>query len=98
MDWFANSSLTGIGLLWIVVHLLGLLAAWMVRMHTGKRFEALMQVGFFTCLVAVSLTTVVGHFCCLHMWPLSALTLASMIVLAIVDFGVAESHTFSLER
>ena len=91
MELFSDSSLTLVGILWIAVHLLGLLAAWMVRMHAGKRLEALMQAGFFTCLVAVSLTTVVGHSCCLAMWPLSGLTLAVMIVLSVVDLGVPRS-------
>lgn len=98
MDLYWNNSLTGIGFLWIVVHLLGLLTAWMVRMHTGRRFEAMLQGGFFTCLIVVSLTTVVGHFYCLQMWPLSALTLALMIVLAIVDLGVQRPSAIRLER
>ncbi len=88
-------GLTGIGLLWIAVHLLGFFAVWMVRIHADKWFA---QLGFFLSLLAVAMTTVVGHLCCLEMWPLSAVTLALMVVLAIVDLGTAEVEAFTLER
>jgi len=90
-----TANFTAISVLWIAVHFLGFFAAWMVRMHAGKLFA---QLGFFMSLLAVAMTTVVGHLCCLEMWPLSAVTLALMIVLAIVDFGIADSATVSLER
>ena len=87
---------TGISLLWIAIHLLGLFAAWMVRMPSGQRYEVFVQGGYFTALLAVAVTTVVGHLCCLEIWPLSAVTLAVMIVLAIADLGI-ESDAFPLE-
>jgi len=94
---FSELGLTGIGTLWITIHLLGLLAAWLVRTHDGRRYELLVQSGFFTSLLAVAVTTVIGHVCCLRMWPLSAVTLALMIVLAISDLGVADAEGFTLE-
>lgn len=90
---FSDLGLTGVGTLWISVHLLGILAAWMVRIHEGKRFELFLKGGFFTSLLAVAVTTVIGHVCCLEMWPLSAVTLALMIVLAIADLGAADLGT-----
>jgi hypothetical protein len=90
-------GLTGIGTLWIAIHLFGLLAAWLVRTHDGRRYELLIQGGFFTSLLAVAVTTVIGHVCCLEMWPLSAITLALMIVLAIADLGAADAKAFTLE-
>lgn len=95
---FSDFGLTGIGSLWIAIHLLGLLAAWMVQMHGGKRYGLFVQGGFFTSLLAVAVTTVVGHVCCLEMWPLSAITMALMIVMAIADLGAADSEAFTLER
>lgn len=97
MDYLSQLGFTGIGSLWIAIHLLGLLTAWMVRLHAGKRFEVFVQGGFFSLLLAVAITTVVGQLCCLEMWPLSAVTLALMIVLAIVDLGHAESAKMTFE-
>ena len=97
MDYFSDSGVTGIGSLWIAIHLLGLLTAWLVRLHAGRRFEALVQGGFFTALLAMAITTVIGQLCCLQMWPMSAITLALMIVLAIVDLRSDESAALSME-
>jgi len=81
------SFLTGLYAVWVTVHLLGLATAWLVRMHSGGRGELLTQFGFFACLPLIATATVVGQNLCLAFWPLSACTLAVMIVLAIVDFG-----------
>jgi len=78
-------------LAWIAVHLLGIVASVMVRMHLGGRFEGLVQAGFLVCLIAVGLTTVIGYHDCLQMWPLSAVTLSAMIVTSVVDFDTTHS-------
>ncbi len=93
----SDFGLTTIGLLWIAIHLLGIFAAWMVRMPAGRRYAILVQGGFFTSLLAVAITTMIGHVCCLEMWPLSAVTLALMIVLAIADLGIEDSSAFPLD-
>lgn len=80
---------TGFGLAWIAVHLLGIVASVMVRMHLGGRFEGLVQAGFLACLMAIGLTTVVGYHECLQIWPLSAVALTLMIVMAVVDFNTS---------
>jgi len=98
MDTYSTIGVTGFGLLWIAIHLLGLAAAWMVRLPAGRRYEVLVQGGFFASLLAVAMTTVVGQLYCLEMWPLSAGTLALMVVLAIADLGAAEPSAFPLER
>jgi len=82
---------TGFGLAWIAVHVLGIVASALVRMHLGGRFESLVQAGFLVCLLAIGLTTVIGYHECLQMWPLSAVTLALMIVMAVVDFNTGHS-------
>lgn len=97
MENIFDSGWTGIGLLWIAVHLAGLLTSWLVRMHAGRRYELFAQGGFFTALLAVAVTTVIGHLCCLTIWPLSAVTLAVMVVLAIGDLGTHESQVSGLE-
>ncbi len=88
---------TGFGLAWIAVHVLGIVAAALVRMHFGGRFEGLVQAGFPVCLIAVGLATVVGYHECLQMWPLSAVTLALMIVMAVVDFNTGHAAPANLE-
>lgn len=93
----AGLGFNGSTLLWITIHFVGLIAAWMVRMPAGRRYEVLVQGSFFTALLAVAMTTVVGHWCCLEMWPLSAVTLALMIVLAIVELGSPDTGSISIE-
>ena len=71
---------------WITIHLIGLVAAWGLRMHCGGRFESLTQACFLFSLLLISLTTLVGHVCSFELWHLSAATLAMMILLSVVDF------------
>jgi len=73
---------------WIAVHLLGLMASWLVRIYSGSRHESLTQGFFLVCLAAVALATVVGHYWCLSMWPLSAGLLSVMIVIPILGSDV----------
>ena len=89
--------LTGLQAAWILVHFLGLAAAWMVRIHAHRRSEGLAQLAFFACMPVVALATVVGQQLCLTIWPLSAATLAVMIVLATADFSPRRSAMASFE-
>lgn len=84
-------SLTGLQASWIILHFVGLAAAWVVRMHAGRRREGLAQIVFLFCLPLIALATVVGQHLCLTMWPLSAATLAVMIVLATADLSSRRS-------
>lgn len=81
------SLATGLPAIWIGLHLVGLAAAWSVRLHAGRRREELSQLGFFACLPLVASATVVGQQLCLSAWPFSAGTLAVMIVLATADLS-----------
>jgi len=78
---------TGLPAIWVGVHLVGLAAAWLVRLHAGRRREGLAQLGFLACLPVIGSATVVGQQMCLTIWPLSAATLAMMIVLATADLS-----------
>ena len=91
------SFLTAVYAVWISVHLLGLTAAWLVRTKSGRRGEGLAQLGFLACLPLIAMATVVGQHLCLAFWPLSAGTLAVMIVMAIADFGPRSSALAVLE-
>lgn len=89
--YFLMTFLTGLQAAWILIHFIGLTAAWVVRMHFGHRSEGLAQVVFLGCLPLIALATVVGQQLCLSIWPLSAATLATMIVLATADFSSRRS-------
>ena len=73
-------------LVWLAIHLSGIAATLLVRMQLGRRYEGLAQLGFLFSLTGVALSTVVGYHACQQMWSLSAVTLAVMIVMAVVDF------------
>jgi hypothetical protein len=77
----------GLPTIWISLHVVGLAAAWLVRLHASRRREGLTQLGFFACLPLIASATVVGQQMCLTIWPLSAGTLAVMIVLATADLS-----------
>jgi hypothetical protein len=87
----------GLQAAWILIHFVGLTAAWMVRMHSGRRSEGLAQFMFLACMPVIALATVVGQQLCLMIWPLSAATLAVMIVLATADFSSRRSAMAALE-
>ena len=81
------SFFAGFYAVWISIHVLGLLSAWLVRMYAGHRLEGLVCLTFLGCMPLIAGATVVGQHVCLTLWPLSACTLAVMIVTATVDFG-----------
>ena len=91
------SYFTGFGLVWIAIHLLGIAATLLVRMQFGNRYEGLSQVGFLLCLPTIAITTVVGYLLCMEMWPLSAITLCLMIVMAVFDLGNTDSFHANME-
>ncbi len=91
------SYFTGFGLVWIAIHVLGIAATWLVRMQFGNRYDGLAQLGFLLCLPTIAVTTVVGYHFCMEMWPLSAITLCLMIVMAVLDLGEANSLHANME-
>jgi hypothetical protein len=93
----AMSYITGFGLVWIAIHVLGIAATWLVRMQFGNRYEGLAQLGFLICLPTIAITTVVGYLFCMEMWPLSAITLCLMIVMAVFDLGESNSLHANIE-
>jgi len=72
---------------WIAIHVVGLLMAWLARLHADSETRWVAQAGFFLFLPIVAVLTIAGQFLCVDGWLLSAITLTAMIVMAIVDFG-----------
>ncbi len=66
-------------------------------MRFGGRFEGLVQCGYLFSLTLVALTTLFGYYVCFQMWPLSAVILSLMIVMAILDLGSGRSMPANLE-
>ena len=91
------SYLTGLGLAWIAIHLLGIAVTLLVRLQQGARFEGFAQAGFLLCLPMIAITTVVGYHFCMEMWPVSAITLCLMIVMAVFDLGSPNSFGANME-
>lgn len=85
-------------ILWVAIHLVGLVTAWMVRKEAVSLRHRFAQNSFFACLPIVALITVVGQVMCLTTWPLSAATLGVMIVTAVADFGPRHPQTRVSER
>jgi hypothetical protein len=52
---------------------------------------------FLACMPLIALATVIGQQLCLMIWPLSAATLAMMIVLATADFSSRRSAVAAIE-
>ena len=71
---------------WVALHILGLTAAFLVRVYHGARAESLLQALFLTCLAGVALATLAGERFAWPMWTLSAATMTTMIVVAVADF------------
>lgn len=88
---------TSFALVWITVHLVGVATTLLVRMHLGGRYEGLVQRCFLLSLTGVALSTAIGYHTCQQIWSLSAATLASMIIMAVVDFGPERSVATNLE-
>lgn len=72
---------------WFAIHLIGLSAAFSLRICCGSRIEGALQAVYLVALAGVAVAALAGrHFC----WPLgawSAAALAVMIVAAVADGG-----------
>ena len=82
---------------WIGLHILGLTAVWMVRIHAGLKSEGLAHALFLASFCSIVLATVVELGCDSTNWTFSAGTLAIMIVVAVVDFSPQKGHKIQLE-
>ena len=72
---------------WVAIHLLGLTAAFLVRVYAGTAAEAPLQ-GLFLCgLAGVAVATLAGEHFAWSLWTLSATTMSTMIVIAVADFS-----------
>jgi hypothetical protein len=83
---------------WIILQLLGIAAAWMVRIQTGMKMECLAEGLFLFCFALIALATIAGHQYSSSMWILSATTLSIMIVTVVLDFSTTETRDSNVSR
>jgi hypothetical protein len=72
---------------WAAIHLVGLIAAFLVRAYAGTIAESLLQGLFLLGLAGVAVATIAGEQFSWPLWTLSAATMSLMIVVVVADFG-----------
>jgi hypothetical protein len=72
---------------WAAIHLLGLIAAFLVRAYAGSAAETLLQHLFLCGLAGVAVATLAGEQFNWPLWTLSGVTMAIMIVVVVADSG-----------
>jgi hypothetical protein len=72
---------------WAAVHLIGLIAAFLVRAYAGSVAEWPLQGVFLCGLAGVGVATIAGEQFSWPLWTLSGATMAVMIVVVVADFG-----------
>jgi hypothetical protein len=70
---------------WLVIHALALALAWGTRVANGSRMEVAMQLAFFAAMAAVGGAALVGRHIDIEIWPVSAVTLMAMVLMAVID-------------
>ena len=71
----------------IIVHVLGIVSAWMVRIHAGSVRQALYQRVFLIFLGLVTIATIAASTAAPHHWLVSGTTLSLMVLTAVWDFS-----------
>ena len=91
-----ESASAGIVVGWLVLHALALALAWGTRVASGSRMEFAMQMTFFVVMAAIGGAALVGQRVDIEIWPVSAVILMAMVLMAVIDFRrVGESTPVS---
>ena len=81
-----ESASAGIIVGWFVLHALALALAWGTRLAAGSRIEFLMQLTFLAVMAAIGGAALVGQRVDIEIWPVSAVVLMVMVLMAVIDF------------
>lgn len=68
---------------WAVVHGLGCLAAWALRLRLSQHWEAAAMSLFSVCLLAIAWLTICSFFVDAFRWVFSGATLGAMLIAAV---------------
>ena len=80
-----ESASAGVVVGWLVLHALALALAWGTRVATGSRMEFAMQLAFFVVMAAIGGAAMVGQRVDVEIWPVSAVILMVMVLMAVID-------------
>ncbi len=70
-------------LAWALVHGLGCMAAWSLRLRLGQQWESAAHALFSVCLVAIAWLTICSFFVDAFRWVFSGATLGVMLIAAV---------------
>jgi len=70
---------------WVAIHVIGLLAACLLRIYAGTSAESPLQLLYLVGLAGVAVATLAGQQFAWSPWTFSAATMSLMIVVAIAD-------------
>ena len=70
-----------------VIHVLGILSAWLVRIQAGSAHQTLCQRVFFLFFCLVGLATIAATSVAPHHWLISGATLSLMVLTVVWDFS-----------
>jgi hypothetical protein len=91
-----ESASAGVVVGWLVLHALALALAWATRITTGSRMEYVMQLAFLVVMAAIGVAALVGQRVDIEVWPVSAVILMVMVLMAVIDLRrVGESTAIS---
>jgi hypothetical protein len=80
-----ESASAGVIVGWLVLHALALVSAWGTRVATGSRMESALQLAFLISMAAIGCAALVGQQIDIEIWPVSAVTLMGMVLMAVID-------------
>jgi uncharacterized membrane protein len=80
-----ESASAGVVVGWLVLHALALALAWGTRVVTGSRMEIAMQLAYFVVMAAIGGAAMVGQRVDIEIWPVSAVILMAMVLMAVID-------------
>jgi hypothetical protein len=80
-----ESASAGVLVGWLVLHALALALAWGTRVATGSRMEFALQLAFFASMAAIGCAALVGQQVDIEIWPVSAVILMAMVLMAVID-------------
>jgi hypothetical protein len=80
-----ESASAGVVVGWLLLHALALALAWGTRVATGSRMEFAMQLAFLVAMAAIGGAALVGQRVDIEIWPVSAVVLMVMVLMAVID-------------
>jgi hypothetical protein len=91
-----ESASAGVVVGWLVLHTLALALAWGTRVANGSRMESAMQLSFLVVMAAIGGAALVGQRVDIEIWPVSAVILMVMVLMAVIDLRRASESAHAV--